>query len=121
MGFSVRSSCLGCRNKIAFAFFELHSVRITHFVEDFHTAILGFGAAALFVHFARVAVVKNARILNREIRQIRENVLFLSFGSPKAFGVRVFRVVRGSQSASFWLRLRRAVTFAVKSVSRQFA
>jgi hypothetical protein len=47
MGFSVKGSCLGCRNKIAFAFFELHSVRITHFVEDFHTAILGFGAVAL--------------------------------------------------------------------------
>jgi hypothetical protein len=66
-------------------FFALHSVRITHFVEDFHAAIFGFGAVALFVYFAWVAVVKNARILYHEIRQIRENVLFLSFGSPESF------------------------------------
>jgi hypothetical protein len=54
----------------------LQSVQIPQFVEDFHAAIPGFGAVALFVYFAWFAVVKNARILYREIRQIRENVLF---------------------------------------------
>jgi len=39
---------------------------------------------------------------------------------PKAFGVRVTGVVCGSQSASFWLRLRRAALFEVNSVPSVF-
>jgi hypothetical protein len=38
--------------------FALQFVQIPHFVEDFHAAIPGFGAVALFVYFAWFAVLK---------------------------------------------------------------